>query len=89
MKDRYITAGLISNSEEWYEVRSMVQQDIMRPKSALYYISDMEDIAMELADKINKVKDKNGMLDPSTLLKEYALGKTWIIERNRRWKATY
>ena len=37
MPDRFPTAGLISNKEDWYQVRSLVQQDMMRPKSATYY----------------------------------------------------
>ena len=73
MVDRYATAGLINNSEDWYEVRHKVQQDMMRPKSALYYIDEMEEIAVELTDKVNKVKDKNGMLEPSSILQEFAL----------------
>lgn len=39
----------------------------------LYYISEMEDIAVELADKIREVKDKDDMLEPSACLQEYAL----------------
>jgi len=73
MKDRYKTPGLVSNGEEWYEVRSKVQQDMMRPKSALYYISDLEDIATELAESINASKDCEGMLEPFNLVKAYAL----------------
>ena len=73
MKDRYTNPGLISNGEEWYEIRTKVQQDMMRPKSALYYISDLEDIAKEFAEKINNVKDKNGMLEPCDLVQEYSL----------------
>ena len=46
---------------------------MMRPKSALYYIDEMEEIAVELTDKVNKVKDKNGMLEPSSVLQEFAL----------------
>merc|ERR1712013_638812 len=44
LKSRYETTGLINNSEDWYDVRSKVQQDMMRPKSALYYIDEMEAI---------------------------------------------
>eukprot|EP00092_Neocalanus_flemingeri_P107293 GFUD01137705.1.p1 GENE.GFUD01137705.1~~GFUD01137705.1.p1 ORF type:complete len:508 (-),score=128.83 GFUD01137705.1:562-2085(-) len=73
MKDRYTTAGLINNTEDWYEVRHKVQQDMMRPKSALYYLSEMEEIAIELADKIQEVKGNDGMLDPYALVQEYAL----------------
>merc|ERR1719186_1561382 len=44
----------------------------MRPKSALYYIPEMEEIAGELVKKINMVKDKVDLLDPSEVLHEYA-----------------
>jgi len=73
LKSRYETTGLINNSEDWYDVRSKVQQDMMRPKSALYYIDEMENIAKELADKIQNIKDEDGMLEPSEVLHEYAL----------------
>merc|ERR1719431_806968 len=51
----------------------MVQQDMMRPKSALYYTSDLEQIATELTEKIVEMKDKDDMLDPYQHLQEYAL----------------
>merc|ERR1712106_906431 len=73
MKDRYTTTGLINNTEDWYNVRHKVQQDMMRPKSALYYLEEMEDIAVELAEKINILKDVDGMLEPSSVLHEFAL----------------
>jgi len=73
MKDRYTSVGLVSNGEEWYQVRTLVQQDMMRPKSALYYISDLEDIATELTNKIGNQKNVEGMLEPFDILQEYAL----------------
>ena len=73
MKDRYTTTGLINNNQDWYDVRHKVQQDMMRPKSALYYISEMEEIALELTDKIQKSKAADKMLDPFDLVQEYAL----------------
>jgi len=73
LKSRYESAGLINNTEDWYDVRTKVQQDMMRPKSALYYINEMEDIAVELADKIQNIKDKDGMLNPSDVVHQYAL----------------
>ena len=72
MKERYTSHGLVSNNEEWYNVRHLVQQDMMRPKSALYFISDIETIASELVDKIMKIKDEDGMLEPSEVLREFA-----------------
>merc|ERR1719431_1676440 len=73
MKDRYATTGLITNNEDWYDVRQKVQQDMMRPKSALYYIDEMDDIATEFVDKINVTKDKDGMLEIKQVVHECAL----------------
>ena len=39
------TAGLLGHhGEKWWEIRSKVQQDMMRPKSAMFYIKVLEDI---------------------------------------------
>jgi len=73
MKDRYTTTGLINNSEDWYDIRHKVQQDMMRPKSALYYISDLEDIAIEFTEMVKENKDENGMLEPCYLINAFAL----------------
>jgi len=45
----------------------------MRPKSALYYIADMEDIALELVEKIVKDRGEDGVLDVHRVVQEYAL----------------
>jgi len=74
MKDRYKITGLITNNEDWYEVRHKVQQDMMRPKSALYYIAELEEIAVELTVKIEQlISSTDGILDPQRVLQEYAL----------------
>ena len=73
MKDRYVTAGLLNNGEDWYEFRQKVQQDMMRPKSALYYTSSMTEIAMELTEKIAIPKNNDGIVDPYQHMQEYTL----------------
>ena len=75
MKDRYISAGLINNTEDWYTVRHQVQQDMMRPKSALYYIDDLDDIAGDLADRISTEKSLNdgSVEDMYPILQAFAL----------------
>ena len=86
MKDRYISAGLINNTEDWYSVRHQVQQDMMRPKSALYYVDEMEDIAVELADKIAELKGKDGegIEDIHPIIQEYALEAVGCVFLNAR-----
>ena len=60
--------------EDWYAVRSQVQQDIMRPKSALYYIRDLEKIAMDVADEIiEKETDKDGVMDIIKMCQKFSL----------------
>ena len=74
MKDRFKITGLFNNNEDWYEVRHKVQQDMMRPKSALYYIAELEEIAVELTVKIEQlISSKDGILEPQRVLQEYAL----------------
>ena len=58
------TAGLVaSHGEPWYEVRSKVQQDMMRPKSAMYYINDIEEISQQLVDLMTANVDSEGEVE--------------------------
>ena len=73
MRSRFTSKGLITNSEEWYDVRSQVQQDMMRPKSALYYISDLEKIAQDVTEVIEAESDPSGSLDVIKMSQKYSL----------------
>ena len=75
MKDRYTTKGLLSNGEDWYTVRHQYQQDMMRPKSALFYINDMGELAEELVTKISgdMGASGSGIPDIHPLMQAYAL----------------
>ena len=73
-KDLYPSPGLLSQGEQWHKNRSAVQQDMMRAKSAMYYIDDMEVICKELIDVFEETKDENQELDI------YPLLKLWSIE---------
>ena len=60
--------------EDWYAVRSKVQQDLMRPKSALYYIRDLERIAMDVSEQIiEKETDRNGVMEVVKMCQKYSL----------------
>ena len=48
------TGGLFgSQADEWWRARSLVQQDMLRPESAMFYMDDMEEISQELVDKMS------------------------------------
>lgn len=73
LKHRFPTCGLISNKEDWYTVRSLVQQDMMRPKSALYYTKEMEEISQEVADIIERDMDSDNCYEINAICQKYAL----------------
>ena len=73
MKSRYKSKGLITNSEDWYNVRTLVQQDMMRPKSALFYISELEKIALDVAEFIEEKADPSGTMDVVKMCQGYSL----------------
>jgi len=50
---------MIVNGEEWYEIRSKCQQDMMRPSSALFYVDKIQSLAKELVAFIDRKKDAN------------------------------
>ena len=84
MKDRFVSPGLFSNNADWHEVRTKVQQDMMKPKSAFYYIEEIEDIAMELVEKVNRERGEDELFDPSRALQEYALEAVGCVFMGRR-----
>ena len=71
--DLYPSPGVLSQGEEWHKNRSAVQQDMMRPKSAMQYISDIEKITEELLNLMREKRDPNENLDVYPLLKLWSL----------------
>ena len=52
----------MEDGEKWYEVRSKVQQDLMRPQSAHFYINEISKVADEFVQLIKDTrtpKDKS------------------------------
>ena len=45
---------LLEDDDKWYEVRSKVQQDMMRPKSAMLYIEPLEEIIEEFIEATDR-----------------------------------
>jgi len=51
------TGVLGSHGEEWYQQRSLIQQDLMRPKSALYYVDDITKVTQDFLDLVENNLD--------------------------------
>ena len=41
------TGMLFEDGEKWQNIRSKVQQDLMRPKSAMYYLDEIQNVAQD------------------------------------------
>merc|ERR1719391_1986746 len=80
LKHIFQTPGLLSHGESWAEARKAVQQDLMRPKSALFYIEELNETTEELVAKILKDLDANGETTKiNDTLQRYALEATGIM----------
>jgi len=85
-KDMYPgSAGLLgSHGEKWYEVRSKVQQDMLRPKSALYYIDDITKASDDFLDLVSREGQDNTIEDITPLVYRWALEAVGAIFLNTR-----
>ena len=63
----------IYSQEDWYNVRTLVQQDMMRPKSAMYYTKEMDEIAREVVDIIERDSDNDQCYEINKICQQYAL----------------
>ena len=46
------TGVLMENNEKWHDIRSKTQQDLMRPKSAHFYLEEIQKVSDEFMDFI-------------------------------------
>ena len=60
LKEVFSSPSLITNSETWYEVRQAVQQDMLRPSSANYYIPHIETVAENFVQAVRSGRDHQG-----------------------------
>jgi len=73
MKNRYPTAGLMNNAEDWYSIRNLLNKNMMRPKSALYYTEEMDEIAANAVKIINKNLNNENIYEVNELCRRFAL----------------
>ena len=52
------TGMVFEDGEKWHEARFKVQQDLMRPKAALYYLNEIDAVAHDFVSLIRKLRSK-------------------------------
>ncbi len=68
----YETTGvLMEEDENWHDIRSKVQQDLMRPKSAHYYLNEIENISEEFMNFIRKTRSTDEKIIKNSLPELY------------------
>lgn len=84
------TGVLMEEGERWHHVRSLVQQDMMRPKSAMYYLDQIQDIGNDFAAFLDR--EMSSSADGKTIrgllpqLYNYGYEGSAAIALNRRMR---
>ena len=52
-----------SHGPAWYEVRSLVQQDMMRPQSAMFYIPSIEQISGDMVSLLHSARGEDDTVE--------------------------
>ena len=70
------TIGVVlEEGEEWQQIRSLVQQDMMRVKSAMFYIDELQKVGADFCDYLQtNVLDENGVTPDNFLQTLYDYG---------------
>ena len=74
-KDVYgdTTGVLMEDGQRWHEVRSKVQQDLMRPKSATFYLDEISRVSQDFVKFIRAKRDQDTFIINNFLPEIYRL----------------
>lgn len=79
------TAGLLgSHGEKWYKDRSLVQQDMLRPMSALYYIQEVSSVTDDFLKLVDREMRDGRVADIAPLLYKWSFEAVGAIFLNTR-----
>ena len=79
------TGVLLEDGERWHDIRSKVQQDLMRPKSAHFYLDEIQEVADEFMDFIrNQKSDDSTMMNCLPEIYRYTFESICLISLDAR-----
>ena len=54
------TGVVMEEGPRWHDIRKRIQQDMMRPKSAMFYIKEISEVAKEFVEYVRRNRDAEG-----------------------------
>ncbi|XP_050733454.1 probable cytochrome P450 49a1 [Eriocheir sinensis] len=75
------------NGDEWWRVRSRVQNAMMKPMVVREYLAEMDDVTLTFMDRIQELQDKHGQM-PDNFQEElykWALETVGVVALDRRF----
>jgi len=75
-KDKYNSAGIVANGKGWWDVRSISQQILLKPKTINKYIPSIGQISDEFVDRIRLIRPESNEMNDDFLNELYR----WALE---------
>nr|QST15058.1 CYP362A5 protein [Diaphanosoma celebensis] len=83
----YTSTGLLfAEGEDWWKLRSKVQQSLLKPQNIYNYLPAINDIGHEFIDRIRLIRQENNEMKPDFLneLYRWALESVAVVAMNTR-----
>jgi len=73
-----------ATGEDWRKVRSLLNNSLMRPKHANMHVEDLNNIAVEMAERLRLLRDTHAM--GHYIPAVHRVMNSWSIESTALWK---
>lgn len=66
---------IVEDGVRWGHVRSQVQQDLMRPQSAMYFVDQMQEVTKDFAGHVRRIRRATNVMPDDFIEHLYKYGK--------------